>query len=112
MPVQRLKVAILPLDLPCSGPVTTSGEFLTTGKSHRKTPDRTQITKELKITPILEKILEYKRNWIQHVNRMPHNRLARVMNHYSPTGRRNNGRILKRLLDMCDLNGSKSDPTP
>ena len=36
MPVQRLKVAILPLDLPCSGPVTHSGEILTTGKSHGK----------------------------------------------------------------------------
>jgi hypothetical protein len=33
MPVHRLKVAILPLDLPCSGPVTHSGETLTTGKS-------------------------------------------------------------------------------
>jgi len=40
MPVQRLKVAILPLDLPCSGPVTHSGEILTTGKSQRKKPDR------------------------------------------------------------------------
>jgi len=39
----------------------------------------TQITKELKITPILNKLLEYKRNWIQHVNRMPRNRLPRVM---------------------------------
>ena len=27
----------------------------------------TQIAKELKITPILDKLLEYKRNWIQHV---------------------------------------------
>ena len=37
----------------------------------------TQITKELKITPILDKLLEYKRSWIQHVNRMlPRNRLA------------------------------------
>ena len=27
-----------------------------------------QIAKELKITPILDKLLEYKRNWIQHVN--------------------------------------------
>jgi len=36
MPVQRLKVAILPLDLPCSGPVTHLGEILTTGKSHGK----------------------------------------------------------------------------
>jgi hypothetical protein len=58
-----------------------------------------QIAKELKITPILDKLLEYKRNWIQHVNRMPHNRLPRVMKHYSPTGRRNHGRPLKRLLD-------------
>ena len=40
MPVQRLKVAILPLDLPCSGTVTHSGEILTTGKSHGKKPDR------------------------------------------------------------------------
>ena len=39
MPVQRLKVAILPLDLPCSGPVTHSGEILTTGKSDGKKSD-------------------------------------------------------------------------
>ena len=40
LPVQRLKVAILPLDLPCCRPVTYSGEILTTGKSHGKKPDR------------------------------------------------------------------------
>jgi hypothetical protein len=28
----------------------------------------TQIAKELKITTILDKLLEHKRNWIQHVN--------------------------------------------
>jgi len=39
----------------------------------------TQITKELKITPILDRLLEYKRKWIQHVNRMLHNRLPRAM---------------------------------
>ena len=32
MPDQRLKVAILPLDIPCSGPVTHSGEILTNVK--------------------------------------------------------------------------------
>jgi hypothetical protein len=57
-----------------------------------------QITKELQITSILDKLLEYKRNWI-HVNRMPCNRLPRVMKHYSPTGRRNHGRPWKRLMD-------------
>ena len=51
-----------------------------------------QIAKELKITPILDKLLEYTRSWIQHVNRMPRNRLPRVMKYYSPTGRRNHGR--------------------
>jgi hypothetical protein len=59
----------------------------------------TQITKELKITPILDKLREYKINWIQRVNRMPRNRLPRVMKQYSPTGRRNHGRPLKIFLD-------------
>jgi hypothetical protein len=58
-----------------------------------------QIAEELKITPILDKLLEYKRNWIHHVNRMPRNRLPRVMKHCCPTDRRNHGRPLKRLLD-------------
>jgi len=78
--------------------------------THYKT--NAQIAKELKITPILDKFLEYKRNWIQHVNRMPRNRLPRVMKRYSPTRRRNHGRPLKRLLDTWDRNGSTSGPTP
>jgi hypothetical protein len=57
-----------------------------------------QIAKELKITPILDKLLEYKINWIKHVNRMPCNRLPRVMKHNCLTGRRNHGRPLKRPL--------------
>ena len=40
------------------------------------------------------------------------NRLPRVMKHYSPTGRRNYGRPLKRLPDTWDWNGSTSGPTP
>jgi len=58
-----------------------------------------QIAKKLKIIPILDKLLEYKRSWVQHVNKLPRNRLPRVMKHYSPTGRRNHGRPLKRLPD-------------
>jgi len=84
----------------------TAGYTLTDYKTN------TQITKELKITQILDKIQEYKRSWIQHVNRMPRNRLPRVLEHYSPTGRRNRGRPLKRLLDTWDRNGSTSGPTP
>jgi len=58
-----------------------------------------QIAKELEITPLLDKLLEYKRNWIEHVNRMPRDRLPRIMKHYSPIGRRNRSRPLMRLLD-------------
>jgi len=58
-----------------------------------------QFAKELKITPILDKLLEYKRSWIKRLNRMPRNRLPRVMKQYCPTGRRNRGRPLKILLD-------------
>ena len=71
-----------------------------------------QIAKELKITPILNKLLEYKRSWIQHVNRMTRNRLPRVMKRYCPTGRRNRGRPLKGLLDTWDRNGSTSGSNP
>ena len=72
--------------------ITAAGYIWTDYKTNK------QITKELKITRILDKLLEYKRDWIQHVNRMPCNRLPRVMKHYSPTGRRNHGRPLERLL--------------
>jgi hypothetical protein len=72
----------------------------------------TKIATELKITLILEKLLEYKKNWIQHVNRMPCNRLPRIMKHYSPNGRRYHGRPLKRLPDTSDRNRSTSGPTP
>jgi len=71
-----------------------------------------QIAKDLKITQVLDKLLEYKRSWIQHVNTMPRNRLPRIMKQYFPTGRRNHGRPLKRLLDTWDRNGSTSGPNP
>jgi len=55
-PVQRLKVATLPPDLPCSGPVTHSGEISTTGKSHGKKADRYSLNDDMDV----EKILRFK----------------------------------------------------
>jgi len=49
MPVQRLKVAILPLDLPCSGPAAHSGEILTTDKSHGKKLDRFTLNDDMDV---------------------------------------------------------------
>jgi len=43
----------------------------TAGYSWTDYKTNAQIPKELQITPILDKLLEYKRSWIQHVNRMP-----------------------------------------
>jgi len=53
MLVQRLKVAFLLLDLPCSEPVTHSGEILTTGKSHGKKPDRFSLNDNTQYFPRL-----------------------------------------------------------
>ena len=38
----------------------------------------TDIAKELNITPGLDKIQEYSRNWSQHPKTMSHNRLRRI----------------------------------
>jgi len=44
MPIHRLKLAVLPLDLPCFGLETHSGEIPTTCKSHNKKKDDFQKT--------------------------------------------------------------------
>ena len=53
-PVQRLKVATLPLDLPWSGPITHSEEISTTGKSHRKKPDRFSLNDDTDVKKVLQ----------------------------------------------------------
>ena len=68
---------------------------ITTGYSWADYKINTQITKEFKTTPTLDKLLEYKRNWIQHVNRMPRNRLPRVMKPYSPNWQKKLWQILE-----------------
>lgn len=61
-----------------------------------------EIAKELNKSRVLDKIQKKKnkRNWLQHMNRMHRNRLPRILKNYRPTDRRNQGRPLKRLLDM------------
>jgi uncharacterized membrane protein len=61
----------------------------------------TEIAKELNRTPLLDKMQDYRRNWIQHVDRMSPNRLPRIIKkNIKPEARRNQGRPLKKLLDM------------
>jgi hypothetical protein len=47
--------------------------------------------KELKTKPVMGKILKYKNNWIQHVNRMQKDRIPKLLKNYKPWGRRNRG---------------------
>jgi len=35
----------------------------------------TEIAMEINITQVLDKIQDYRRKWLQHMNRMPRNRL-------------------------------------
>ena len=48
-----VQLAILPLDLPCSGPVTHSGEILTTDKSHGKKLDRFSLNDNMDVKKVL-----------------------------------------------------------
>jgi hypothetical protein len=38
----------------------------------------TNITKELNVAPVLDKIQHYRRNWIRHLERMPSKRLPSI----------------------------------
>jgi hypothetical protein len=40
------------------------------------------------------------------------NRLLKILKNYTPTGRRNQERPLKRFLDVWDWNGSTIGPNP
>ena len=39
----------------------------------------TEIAKELNITPVLDKRQECRRNWLQHLNKIPHNRILKTI---------------------------------
>jgi len=46
------------------------------------------ICRDLRITGILDKIDEYRRNWLSHLQRMPQNQIPLKSYHYRPQGRR------------------------
>jgi len=60
MPVQRLMVAMLPLNLSCSGLVTHSGEILTIDKPHKKKSDGLFPTEDIEMKKFIR---YYKRHY-------------------------------------------------
>jgi len=68
------------------------------------------ICRELRITGILDKIDEYRRNWLSHLQRMPQNRIPLKAYRYRPQGRRIIGRLKKRWREQLQIwrqSGSK-----
>ena len=58
------------------------------------------IRRELRITGILDKLDEYRRNWLSHLQRMPQYRIPLKSYYYRPQGRRTIGRPKKRWLEQ------------
>jgi len=55
------------------------------------------IRRELRITGILDKIDEYRRNWLSHLQRTPQ---IPLKSHYIPQGSRTMGRVKKRWREQ------------
>jgi hypothetical protein len=58
---------------------------------HKRNED---ILTELQISEITEFIYQYRKNWKEHVDRIP-----KMILKYQPKGKRNLGRLLKRWKD-------------
>jgi len=54
------------------------------------------IRRKLRIAGILDKLDEYRRNWLSYLQRMPQKRIPLKSYHYRPQGRRTIGRPKKR----------------
>jgi hypothetical protein len=61
------------------------------------------IRRELQTDCILDKIDEYRRNWLLHLQIMPQNRIPLKSFHYSPHGKRTIGRPKKRWREQLQL---------
>jgi len=58
------------------------------------------IRRELRIADILDKIDEYRRNWLSHLQIMPQNRILLKSYHYRSQGKRTIGRPKKRWREQ------------
>ena len=68
----------------------------------------TDILDEIKTTPILRKIRNYRKKWREHVDRMNDDRSPKQIQQYTPTGRRSRGRPRRRMAETS----SSSETTP
>jgi hypothetical protein len=58
------------------------------------------VRRELQTECIIDKIDEYRRNWLLNLQRMPQNRIPLKSYHYTPQGKRTIGRPKKRWREQ------------
>ena len=58
------------------------------------------VCRELQITGILDKIVEYRRKWFLHLQRMPQNRIPLKSYYLRPQGKRTIRRPMKRWREQ------------
>jgi hypothetical protein len=66
-----------------------------------------EISEELKVKPIGEKLRRYKSNWLRRVPRMNNKKMPKIILNCRPNRRRRLGRPLKRLLDEAETGLSR-----
>jgi hypothetical protein len=66
----------------------------TAGYTEADRRTNTEITRELNITPILDRIYDYMNKWLQYVNRMPRDRLHRLLKKQHPKRKKEPERLL------------------
>jgi hypothetical protein len=67
---------------------------------HKRNEERMDIMdKQLKTTPIIDIVTQYRKNWKEHVHRMTPGRIPKMILKYQPQGKRCLGRPLKRWQD-------------
>jgi hypothetical protein len=67
----------------------------------------------LGISPLSEKIIEYRNKWKAHLRRMEHTRIPLEAYKYQPSGKRDIGRPRRRWRDTTVLEaGTEDSPNP
>jgi hypothetical protein len=68
--------------------------------------------KELKTKPVMGKILKYKNNWIQHVNRMQKDSIPKLLKKLQTAGKKKQRMTNEETLGRQGQNGSMHGLTP
>jgi hypothetical protein len=67
--------------------------------------------KNLEVTPVINKVKNYRKNWLAHVEQMEEDRSPKSIVKYTPTNKRLRGRPRKKLTDTSKSYGNSASYT-